>query len=924
MHNEKEEHVMKKLFAILLVLTLLLPVLPLHASAASSGYCGTNAYWSFSGDTLRIYGSGQMYDLGTYQPLYWQDHQSDIKKVIVEDGITYIGKRSFERCNNLTEVVLPDTLTKIGNSAFYRCGKLEKINFPSSLTTVGNYAFVGCALETLVIPETLTSIGEEAFASSYKLVSVTYKGTAGSIRIGTYKSCHKLETVIFEKGMTGGIGSDAFKECENLANIAIHEGVTGIGAYAFMSCKKIVDLELPETLKNLGDSAFRGTGVTSVTIPANVSYIGSDPFVFCSYLKNITMYSLAVEQITDRIGDAAPLEYVHIIGNVPQTEKTVFNTRGGNFIVYYDADTYGWEPPTWNGYLIEIWNSEIQPKTGTCGDDLTWTLDGDTLTISGTGPMYDYSSKEAPWYVYEGRITKLVIEEGPTSVGKYAFSQMSQLTSASISGTVKTIGSWGFWDSRKLRTVTMADGLQQIGNDAFRSCSSLASINMPDSVVNVGDSAFVSCTNLTEVRLSESLISLPYMLFSGCVSLSEVNIPQSVTKIERSAFFDCYRLKHITLPEGIRKLEYGVFSGSGLEEITIPSGVTTIAEHAFAECQSMQRVIFRGNAPEIAWSAFYKTETTCVYPANNATWTEEVFQDYSGTLTWIPDGQSAYALEWVSASTTLGGNIGLNFYVILNDALLAEESTFMRFVYDGRTLDMPLRDAVAVTVDGKVQYRFTCPLNAKNMADTVTASVMTDQGIVGDAKELAVMTYCNYMIQNSEDTELVSLMKAMLNYGAAAQVLFNHNTDNLANASLSEADKGLADVDATAYAHSVTGSEEGIQVYNATLLLETETTIRIYFKLTGSKTIDQYTFKVDGQAVTARANNDLYFVEIPNIAAQHLDEMHTVTVGGITVGYGGLSYVNQVIKNPDYATEEMFAAAKALFAYNKLAEAYFN
>ena len=113
-------------------------------------------------------------------------------------------------------------------------------------------------------------------------------------------------------------------------------------------------------------------------------------------------------------------------------------------------------------------------------------------------------------------------------------------------------------------------------------------------------------------------------------------------------------------------------------------------------------------------------------------------------------------------------------------------------------------------------------------------------------------------------------------------------------------------------------------MYNATLLLETETTARIYFKLTGSKTIDRFTFKVDGQVVQAKANGDLYYVEIPNIAAQHLDEMHTVTVGGLTIRYGGLSYVNQVIKNPAYATEAMSEAAKALFAYNKMAEYYFN
>ena len=286
-------------------------------------------------------------------------------------------------------------------------------------------------------------------------------------------------------------------------------------------------------------------------------------------------------------------------------------------------------------------------------------------------------------------------------------------------------------------------------------------------------------------------------------------------------------------------------------------------------------------------------------------------------------------VEWVQATTSLEGNIGLNFYVSLADEIAGDPTAFVRFTYADTIVDVPIQVLIPLSAEGDSHVqgeprRFTCPISAKNMTDVVTAQVINAEGPVGDRVALSVATYCYYMITHSQDAELVSLMKAMLNYGAAAQVLFDHNTDNLANASLSEADKILADVDASAYAHAVTGSEEGIQVYNATLLLETETSIRIYFKLTGSKTINQFTFQVNGQVVQAKANGELYYVEIPNIAAQHLDQMHTVTVGGLTIRYGGLSYVNQVIKNPQYATEAMTNAAKALFAYNKMAENYFN
>jgi hypothetical protein len=180
------------------------------------------------------------------------------------------------------------------------------------------------------------------------------------------------------------------------------------------------------------------------------------------------------------------------------------------------------------------------------------------------------------------------------------------------------------------------------------------------------------------------------------------------------------------------------------------------------------------------------------------------------------------------------------------------------------------------------------------------------------------------MIENSNDAELVALMKAMLNYGASAQILFGYNTDELANASLSEEDKVLADVDASEFASVITGSEEGIKISSATLMLETETSVRIYFQLTGDKAIADYTFTVDGEAVTPVEKEGKYYIEIADIAAQDLDETHTIVVGGLTIQYSGLSYVNTVIKNAETAGEALVNAAKAIFAYNKTAEAYFN
>ena len=206
------------------------------------------------------------------------------------------------------------------------------------------------------------------------------------------------------------------------------------------------------------------------------------------------------------------------------------------------------------------------------------------------------------------------------------------------------------------------------------------------------------------------------------------------------------------------------------------------------------------------------------------------------------------------------------------------------------------------------------------MTDEITAQVYNGNGPVGASKTMDVATYCNWVIANYTDAKTVNLMKAMLNYGASAQLLFNYRTDDLANAALAESDKILGKVDASAYIHSRTGEEDGIKPDNYTLLLDSETTVRVYFKLTGTKSIDEYTFTVDGVEVTPVYKNGLYYIQKTDIGAHRLDELHVFTCGGITITYGGLSYVNQVMT---YYTEgTTFDMASALFAYSKAAEEY--
>ncbi|MCD8012510.1 MAG: leucine-rich repeat protein, partial [Lachnospiraceae bacterium] len=284
---------------------------------------------------------------------------------------------------------------------------------------------------------------------------------------------------------------------------------------------------------------------------------------------------------------------------------------------------------------------EIEPAEGTCGENLTWYLDAEgTLTISGTGDMYTYTyydnadSECAPWtYMYTGiAIRSIVIEEGVTSIGDYAFkygggwngdswddgysasvSRSYSLTSVSIPDTVVQIGDSAFSDCRglteisipasvtsigdyafsyntSLTSLVIPDGVTSIGERAFSFCGNLQSVTVPASVTDMGEGIFAYCYDLTDVVLKDGITSLSEYIFYYCKSLETITIPDSVTYIGESAFELCKSLNDVTLSSGLTRLEYHVFAWcTGLTSIVIPYGVTEI-DIAFVECTSLSNV----------------------------------------------------------------------------------------------------------------------------------------------------------------------------------------------------------------------------------------------------------------------------------------------------------------------------------------------
>ena len=168
-------------------------------------------------------------------------------------------------------------------------------------------------------------------------------------------------------------------------------------------------------------------------------------------------------------------------------------------------------------------------------------------------------------------------------------------------------------DSVKTKQIIIEDGVTSIGKHAFQAFFNLASVTIPDSVTSIGDWAF-----------------------SDCETLTNVTIPDSVTSIGESAFSDCSDIKTVSIGNGVTSIGLNAFRRcSSLESVTIPASMTSFGNYVFYDCSSLESVIFAGNAPALGYLMFADVTATVSYPQCSGTWTDELGQDYGGTLTWV-------------------------------------------------------------------------------------------------------------------------------------------------------------------------------------------------------------------------------------------------------------------------------------------------
>ncbi len=242
---------------------------------------------------------------------------------------------------------------------------------------------------------------------------------------------------------------------------------------------------------------------------------------------------------------------------------------------------------------------------GTAGN-LKWSLTkAGELTVSGNGAIPDYSSDSlAPWS--ELGVSTIVIEDGVTGIGDYAFYQSGALN-VYIPDSVTSIGQSAFYGSALL-AVTIPGSVETIGNSAFRNCANLTSASVSEGLEIIGDNAFRGCTALTHIDFPASITSVGAGAFMDCTEMVSVRfMPGGEVEIGDNLFSRCYKLMSVTLPLNADCISDGMFAScSLLPQLYIPASVQQIGgeygvgiyESPFNSCGNLRVIYFGGSEAE--------------------------------------------------------------------------------------------------------------------------------------------------------------------------------------------------------------------------------------------------------------------------------------------------------------------------------------
>ena len=774
------------------------------------------------------------------------------------------------------------------------------------------------SLQSIILPDSVSSIGGYAFCECKNLKSIVLSNKLVEIPTAAFSDCVKLESITIPNSVCS-IQASAFSDCDSLKEIDIHPGVREIIADAFIDCDSLGAINVDENnVYYYSDDGLLCEyahhylvsvpgAKTSVIVPQEIVVIENYAFIGCRKLTDISFPS-SIQSIDGYFGTSNKSESAY--ANCISLTNVSFYGGQSNYSVYNSCIyTYGFSSLILApGGLEEIRIpaqtkdvSRITAREDTCCKRII--VDGDnTCYCSVDGVLYDKN------------ISNLIC--APSLI----------------------------------ESIDIPEGVTTISEAAFNYCRFLENISFPSTLEAIERSAFNHCGKLDNVHLNRGLVSLGSTCFHYCVSLSKISLPPTLTTIDYMAFKDCPELAYIYLPNSVTSIgryAFGMLHLFGNRSYTNTSFIVYCDKDSALYNRFINSGFVWKDTSEYPDEIDHDHDWDEGVVTSDSTGEEDNVIIYTCRLchhTKTSVIEDAVGEQLAGHSLSLEGDIGINFFMELNDTILADDDAFLRFTLpDGKVQDVyiypkgnrPVASIDTTTVPGKTMYRFQCGVAAKEMRDSVYAQMYLSSGETGKKHSYTVKQYADYMKKHLEENEsyqkAYGLICSMLNYGSYAQTYFGNHVESLANLD-SLTDEQLSEFNAVSeesinrpYDKSTESLPQNVSFMGASLELESETELNLYFWNAGNANL---TFEHKGVVLGQKMSGDYIQVTVKGIAAQNLNDDFEVKllVDGseecYSVRYSPMHYCYNVLSRE--RPEELKNLIKALFIYNQKAIEYFR
>ncbi len=527
---------------------------------------------------------------------------TSLVSVEIPEGVTQIEEGAFCGCTSLTEIVIPEGVTSIAREAFKNCGRLTDVTIPRSLMYIDFWAFYECyAIQNVYISDleawcniecdgygkNPVYFGADMYLNCELLTKVIIPDTITEINPCIFHGCTSITEVVIPEGVTA-IRNSAFYDCVNLTQVTLPEGLEILERYAFLGCQSLKDVVIPDSVKFIEEGAFRQCGsLTEIELGSGLENLGGSVFMECPSLLEVTIPDQITEIKDSLFADCTGLANVVLGEGVTKIGSNVFRSCGLTRLTIPSGVTEIGESAFEQCYnLVVIENHSKLPLTVGSTDYGGIARYAKMIVDRDNNMTYrDPDSGFACIETEDG--FRFIRENGQYTLVAYIGPEETVILPTDILGNPYKI-----YYMRGVRNVIIPEGITEIGQYAFRECTTLQSVIIPDSVTHIANAAFYGCSYLSQVTIGSGVTEINYSAFErtayyddpfnwdngalyidNClikVSPDAVRFEQkpNTQMIAARAFDGCYSLKEV------------IIGGNGLGAL---SGVTNLERLVITE-----------------------------------------------------------------------------------------------------------------------------------------------------------------------------------------------------------------------------------------------------------------------------------------------------------------------------------------------------